>query len=46
MSARVRLLPFVVAAGDWNMAADEAMLASAVHGTASLRFYGWRQSDA
>jgi lipoate-protein ligase A len=45
MSARVRLLPFQIAAGPWNMAADEALLASAVErsprGVASLRFYGW-----
>jgi lipoate-protein ligase A len=41
MSARVRLLPFHVADGSWNMAADEALLASAAAGSASLRFYAW-----
>src|SRR5262245_26411902 len=37
----VRLLPYAVADGPHNMAADEALLGSAVAGTASLRFYGW-----
>jgi lipoyl(octanoyl) transferase len=41
MGASIRLLPFQVAAGPWNMAADEALLDSAAAGTASLRFYGW-----
>jgi lipoate-protein ligase A len=37
-----RLLPCAVADGPHNMAADEALLESALrHGTASLRFYGW-----
>jgi len=36
-----RLLPWRVADGATNMALDEALLASAVEGVASLRFYGW-----
>ncbi|MHB1425191.1 MAG: lipoate--protein ligase family protein [Gemmataceae bacterium] len=38
-----RLLPFRVAEGSWNMAADEALLEAAIVGTASFRFYGWSQ---
>jgi lipoate-protein ligase A len=41
MSASVRLLPYRLADGPANMAADEALLAAAAAGTASLRFYGW-----
>jgi lipoate-protein ligase A len=37
----VRLLPFETLPGPLNMAADEALLHSAVGGVASLRFYGW-----
>jgi lipoate-protein ligase A len=37
----VRLLPYAVAAGAHNMAADEALLQAALAGTPSLRFYGW-----
>jgi lipoate-protein ligase A len=37
----VRLLPYAVADGPHNMAADEALLQSAGAGLASLRFYGW-----
>jgi lipoate-protein ligase A len=37
----VRLLPYAVADGPHNMAADEVLLQSAAAGTASLRFYGW-----
>jgi lipoate-protein ligase A len=36
-----RLLPFEVADGPANMAADEAILHSALEGAASLRFYAW-----
>ncbi|HMF12602.1 MAG TPA: lipoate--protein ligase family protein, partial [Gemmataceae bacterium] len=36
-----RLLPYAVADGPHNMAADETLLHSAIEGTASLRFYGW-----
>jgi lipoyl(octanoyl) transferase len=36
-----RLLPFAVADGPHNMAADETLLEAAVTGVASLRFYGW-----
>jgi len=36
-----RLLPTRVADGAWNMAADDALLETAVGGRASLRFYGW-----
>jgi lipoate-protein ligase A len=38
-----RLLPFHVAEGAWNMAADEALLQTAAAGTASFRLYGWSQ---
>src|SRR5438093_839358 len=44
MSQTVRLLPYAVADGPHNMAADEALLESAVAGTASLRFYGWSEA--
>jgi lipoate-protein ligase A len=37
----IRLLPFSVADGPRNMAADEVMLEAAIAGTASLRFYTW-----
>lgn len=36
-----RLLPYAVADGAHNMAADEVLLESAVAGVASVRFYGW-----
>jgi lipoate-protein ligase A len=38
---QVRLLPYQVADGPRNMAADEVLLESAIGGLASLRFYGW-----
>jgi lipoate-protein ligase A len=38
-----RLLPFDVADGAWNMAADETLLQAAASGTASFRLYGWSQ---
>ena len=38
-----RLLPFHVALGAWNMAADESMLEAAALGVASFRLYGWSQ---
>ena len=41
MAASLRLLPFQIADGPSNMAADEALLTSAAAGAASLRFYGW-----
>jgi lipoate-protein ligase A len=41
MSLRIRLLPFATGDGSSNMAADEALLASALDGTASFRCYGW-----
>src|ERR671913_186039 len=41
MSQTIRLLPFAGADGATNMAADEALLESAVRGVASLRFYTW-----
>jgi lipoate-protein ligase A len=45
MSATVcRLLPFAVADGPHNMAADEALLESAAAAVASLRFYGWAEA--
>src|SRR5262245_5973553 len=37
----LRLLPHETAAGAWQMAADDALLAAAAAGTASLRFYRW-----
>ena len=43
MSRPIRLLPFASADGATNMAADEAMLESAVGGAASLRFYAWTE---
>jgi lipoate-protein ligase A len=39
-----RLLPYAVAAGPRNMAADQVLLESAVAGVASLRFYGWSRA--
>jgi lipoate-protein ligase A len=36
-----RVLPYAVADGPHNMAADEVLLESAAAGVASLRFYGW-----
>jgi lipoyl(octanoyl) transferase len=42
--ARCRLLPFAVADGPRNMAADEVLLESATAGIASLRFYGWSEA--
>ena len=41
MNPVIRLLPFEIADGPTNMAADEAMLVAAAEGIASLRFYGW-----
>jgi lipoate-protein ligase A len=38
-----RLLPFQVADGAWNMAADETLLESAAAGIASFRLYAWSQ---
>jgi lipoate-protein ligase A len=39
-----RLLPFSVAGGAWNMAADETLLEFAASGSASFRLYGWSQA--
>jgi len=39
-----RLLPFAVADGPHNMAADEVLLQAAAAGQFSLRFYGWTQA--
>jgi lipoate-protein ligase A len=39
-----RLLPYAVADGPHNMAADEVLLEVAAAGTASLRFYGWSEA--
>jgi len=41
MASSLRFLPFAVADGPTNMAADEAMLRAAAEGVASLRFYAW-----
>jgi len=38
-----RLVPYAAADGAHNMAADEALLESALSGVASLRFYGWSE---
>jgi lipoyl(octanoyl) transferase len=38
-----RLISFHVAAGAWNMAADETLLEAAISGSASFRLYGWSQ---
>ncbi|MBN9119942.1 MAG: lipoate--protein ligase family protein [Planctomycetes bacterium] len=43
MSQTIRLLPFAGADGATNMSADEALLESAAHGGASLRFYTWTE---
>lgn len=43
MSQTIRLLPFASADGATNMAADEALLGSAVRGGAALRFYTWTE---
>jgi lipoate-protein ligase A len=43
ISPHCRLLPFRIAEGAWNMAADEILLQAAASGTASFRFYGWSQ---
>jgi lipoate-protein ligase A len=40
----VRLLPYAVAGGAHNMAADEVLLEAALAGVASLRFYGWSEA--
>jgi lipoate-protein ligase A len=39
-----RLLPYAVADGAYNMAADEVLLESAAAGVASLRCYGWSEA--
>jgi lipoate-protein ligase A len=39
-----RLLPFGVADGPHNMAADEVLLEAAACGMTSLRFYGWSEA--
>jgi lipoate-protein ligase A len=39
----VRSLPYAVADGATNMAADEVLLEAAALGAASLRFYGWSE---
>jgi lipoate-protein ligase A len=41
-----RLLPYAVADGPHNMAADEVLLQGAAARTASLRFYGWSEATA
>lgn len=43
MAQTIRLLPFAGADGATNMAADEAMLESAMRGVAGLRFYTWNE---
>jgi lipoate-protein ligase A len=39
-----RLLPYAIATGAQNMAADEILLEAAQKGVASLRFYGWSEA--
>jgi lipoate-protein ligase A len=41
--SRCRLLPYAVADGPSNMAADEVLLETAAAGLASLRLYGWSE---
>ncbi len=42
---QIRLLPYAIADGATNMAADEVMVRTAAdQGSASLRFYGWREA--
>src|SRR5579884_1159926 len=43
VSPYCRFLPFHVAEGAWNMAADEVLLQAAASGIASFRLYGWSQ---
>src|SRR5947208_968494 len=43
-AAAGRLLPFVTAAGAWQMAADEVMLEAAVEGVTSFRVYRWSEA--
>jgi lipoate-protein ligase A len=43
MAPTIRLLPLQSADGPANMAADEALLESAVAGLATLRFYTWNE---
>src|SRR5262245_26530345 len=40
----IRLLPYAIADGPHNMAADETLLEGAGRGVASLRFYGWSEA--
>jgi lipoate-protein ligase A len=40
----IRLLPLESAPGPYNMAADEALLAAAIQGQASLRGYTWSEA--
>jgi lipoate-protein ligase A len=40
----LRLLPYAVADGPHNMAADEVLLEQALRGVASLRLYGWTEA--
>src|SRR5262245_53079983 len=44
MDLLCRLLPYELANGPANMAADEVLLRSAANGQASLRFYRWREA--
>jgi lipoate-protein ligase A len=40
----IRLLPYAIADGATNMAADETLARSAAAGLASIRFYGWTEA--
>jgi lipoyl(octanoyl) transferase len=42
---RCRVLPFHIADGPWQMAADQVILEAAAAGIASLRFYGWPRAN-
>jgi lipoyl(octanoyl) transferase len=44
MDLLCRLLPYDLANGPANMAADEVLLRAAANGQASLRFYGWTEA--
>lgn len=40
----LRLLPYRVGSGPWNMAADDYLMQQTANGMASLRMYGWTEA--